>query len=308
MPSPSNGSYFSTNDTFAYQPVTATTVLFSFMIIIGAPGNILLLLAIGRRQPSRAPYFYMLFSIALADLGMAMIAAPQRIIENYTGWPFGSFMCNFLVSIQELFVSVSVVTHTTIALERYRTIQQPFNKRFNQKTSKFLVAFIWLGCYVSAALPQAVILELYKGPDGRVYCIPEFPSHEFRRVYEVYLVVLFITVPLFIQSWCYVNVFIVVYRELKRASEGNANRKDILKRIKQKIHVVKVLVCLVAVFQCCSIPRGVLMLIREFEDDVAMATNQVFLYADAVCLFAYYVKHTVNPIILWSTSKEFRLC
>ena len=50
------------------------------------------------------------------------------------------------------------------------------------------------------------------------------------------------------------------------------------------------------------------MLIREFEDDVAMATNQVFLYADAVCLFAYYVKHTVNPIILWSTSKEFRLC
>lgn len=250
----------------------------------------------------------MLFSIALADLGMAMIAAPQRIMENYTGWPFGSFMCKFLVSIQELFVSVSVVTHTTIALERYRTIQQPFNKRINQRTAKFLVAFIWLGCYVSAALPQAVILELYRGPDGRVYCTPEFPSDEFRRVYEVYLVVLFITVPLFIQSWCYVNVFIVVNRELKRASEGNANRKDILKRIKKKIHVVKVLVCLVAVFQCCSIPRGVLMLIREFEDDVAMATNQVFLSADAVCLFAYYVKHTVNPVILWSTSKEFRLC
>ena len=302
-----NTSLDNNNSTFyAHQPAVITTVLFSFVIATGFPGNLLIVAAIIYRQQLRAPCYSLILSIGIADLGMALIAAPQRIIDNYIGWPFGSFMCNFLASIQELFVSVSVVTHTAIALERYRAIVQPFKERMSWKTAKVTVAVIWLVCYITAALPQAVMLELYYETDGTVYCDPMFPSMEVRRVYQIYLVTVFIAVPLFIQSWCYVNVFIVANRELDRLSKENTIRKDILERSKKKIRLVKVLVSLVAVFQCCSIPRGVLMLIREFEGNAVMETNRFYFYADVISLFAYYIKHMINPVILWSTSREFR--
>ena len=141
------------------EPATMATVLFSFVIVTGFPGNVLIVSAIISRQQLRTPCYWLILSIAVADLGMALIAAPQRIIENYIGWPFGEFLCNFLVSIQDLFVSVSVVTHTTIALERYRVIVQPFKNRLRLKSAKVIVGVIWLTCYITAALPQALMLE-----------------------------------------------------------------------------------------------------------------------------------------------------
>lgn len=300
-----SNSSFSPNDT--YQPATITTVLFSFVIATGFPGNLLIVIAIIARQQLRAPCYSLILSIAIADLGMALIAAPQRIIENYIGWPFGKFMCNFLMSIPELFVSVSVVTHTAIALERYRAIVQPFKERMSVKTARMTVAAIWFACYITAALPQAVMLDLEEEADGKAYCVPMFPSMFVRRVYEIYLVSVFIAVPLFVQSWCYINVFIFARRELN-LSKKNTVRRDIYERCKKKIRLVQVLVSLVAVFQMCSIPRGALMLIREFEGDAAMETNMFYWYADVISLFAYYIKHMINPVILWSTSSEFRFC
>ncbi|KAL9971879.1 hypothetical protein ACROYT_G018100 [Oculina patagonica] len=300
-----SNSSFSSNDT--YQPATIATVLFSFVIATGFPGNLLIVTAIIARQQLRAPCYSLILSIAIADLGMALIAAPQRIIENYIGWPFGKFMCNFLMSIPELFVSVSVVTHTAIALERYRAIVQPFKARMSVKTARMAVAAIWFACYITAALPQAIMLDLEEEVDGKAYCVPMFPSIIIRRVYEIYLVSVFIAVPLFVQSWCYVNVFIFARRELN-LSKKNTVRRDIYERCKKKIRLVQVLLSLVAVFQLCSIPRGVLMLIREFEGDAAMETNMFYWYADVISLFAYYIKHMINPVILWSTSSEFRFC
>ena len=284
------------------------TVLFSFVIVTGFPGNVLIVSAIISRQQLRTPCYWLILSIAVADLGMALIAAPQRIIENYIGWPFGEFLCNFLVSIPELFVSVSVVTHTTIALERYRVIVQPFKNRLRLKSAKVIVGVIWLICYITAALPQALMLELqHHADDSRLYCLPNFPSLTVRRVYIIYLVTVFIALPLFVQSWCYVNIFIVTNSEL-RFSKRNDQRKNFIERMRKKIRLVKVVVFLVAVFQLCSIPRGVLMLISEFKSDAALATNQFFWYSDVISLFAYYIKHMINPVILWCTSDEFRFC
>ena len=305
-----NSSLLSNNTESTSQPATIATVLFSFVIATGFPGNLLIVTAIIKRQQLRTPCYSLILSIAVADLGMALIAAPQRIVENYIGWPFGKFLCNFLVSIQELFVSVSVVTHTVIALERYRVIVQPFKNRMRLKTARLIVTVIWVACYITAALPQALMLELwYHEADGirKFYCSPVFPSLTVRRVYEIYLVVVFIALPLFIQSWCYFNVFIVARSEL-HFSKGNEERRDFLERSRKKIRLVKVVVFLVAVFQFCSIPRGVLMLIREFVGDEALAANMSYWYADIISLFAYYIKHMINPVILWSTSSEFRFC
>ena len=305
-----NNSLPSPSSTYTFEPATITTVLFSFVIATGFPGNLLIVIAIIKRQQLRAPCYSLILSIAIADLGMALIAAPQRIIENYIGWPFGEFLCNFLASIQELFVSVSVVTHTVIALERYRVIVEPFKNRMRLKEAKWIVFLIWIACYITAALPQALMLELlYHRRADILYCTPVFPSVTVRRVYEIYLVLVFIALPLFIQTWCYVKIFVVTRNELHFSKPRNGvERKDFLERSRKKIRLVKVVVFLVAVFQVCSIPRGVLMLVREFKRDEVPGRNLFFWYSDIISLFAYYIKHMINPVILWSTSSEFRFC
>lgn len=304
-----NSQLRSSLSNYSFEPATITTILFSFVIATGFPGNLLIVVAIIKRQQLRAPCYSLILSIAIADLGMALIAAPQRIIENYMGWPFGKFFCNFLASIQELFVSVSVMTHTAIALERYRVIVQPFKKRMNIKEAKFIVAAIWFACYITAALPQALMLELrYHRIADRLFCTPIFPSITVRRVYEIYLVLIFIALPLVIQTWCYVKIFIVARSELYFSKpRSGEERKNFIERSRKKIRLVKVVVFLVAIFQFCSIPRGILMLMREFKGN-ELETNLFYWYSDVIFLFAYYIKHMINPVILWSTSSEFRFC
>lgn len=67
------------------QPAKITTVLFSSVIATGFPGNLLIVMAILKRQQLRTSCYTLILSISIADLGTALIAAPQRIIDNYIG-------------------------------------------------------------------------------------------------------------------------------------------------------------------------------------------------------------------------------
>ena len=53
------------------QPATIATVLFSSVIATGFPGNVLIVWAIINRQQLRTPCYWLILSIAIADLGMA---------------------------------------------------------------------------------------------------------------------------------------------------------------------------------------------------------------------------------------------
>ena len=59
--------------------------------------------------------------------------------------------------LQDVFVCLSVVTHTAIALERYRAIVKSMMKKISVTVTKAVIFVTWFSCYVSAALPIAVI-------------------------------------------------------------------------------------------------------------------------------------------------------
>lgn len=59
------------------------------------------------------------------------------------------------------------------------------------------------------------------------------------------------------------------------------------------------------VFQVCYIPRGILMLMVEFQP-LEITESRTFSLVDLIFLVLYYCKHIVNPVILFAMSSDFR--
>ena len=300
---------------FNIMAITFFSVIFAF----GFLGNVSLLGTILKWKRLRNPCGLLIANISAADLGVAVIAAPLRIAELYfVGWPFGSALCRFIPPLQDVMVCVSVVTHSTIALERYRATVSPFKPRLSAGKIRIVIFGIWLFCYVFGGLPLTVPLKLqtYKGV---VYCLPEWTTL-YRRVYETYLVLIFILAQLVIQSYAYISIIRTLKSKSDIIAEVASKSEKLIQpgasfdsrmsctglgaRVKRKQKLVKMLLVLVIAFQICHLPRGITMLYREFAEPSSIGPT--FEYIDLVALALYYVKHVINPFILYAMSADFR--
>ena len=282
------------------------TILFSAVTFFGVFLNSIIVFTVYRCPEMRTPCNLLIVNIAVSDLAVASLAAPLRIIEVFVGWPFGEFLCRLLAPMQDLFVTVSVVTHTTIALERFRAIVRPLKTRLSLRHTKFVIFAIWPACYITASLPIAPILKVLKVEEnnGMHVCSIEWPFELYRPIYQVYLVILFIVIPLFIQTMSYFKILKTLQARLVPLCALQVNR--MLSRAiqyRKRRRLIKTLAILVFTFQLCFIPRGVMMLVYEFGRNL---NRTVFLYMDLFVLILFYLKHVMNPIILFAISTEFR--
>lgn len=303
--------------TYKIMVITFFSVIFAF----GFLGNVSVLGTILKLKQLRNPCGFLIGTIALADLGVALIAAPLRIAELYLqGWPFGDALCRLIVPLQDVLVCVSVVTHSTIAWERYRATVTPFKPLLSATKIKFVILGIWVSCYIFSGLPLVIPLKLQPFK-GALHCLPAW-SDLYRRIYEIYLVLVFIVAQLLIQSYAYVSVIRTLRKKSDILQIAEKDRKistasgasipfnssapcaAMVARMKRKRKLVKMLLVLVIAFQICHLPRGVTMLYREFADPSLITPT--FHYIDLVALALYYLKHVINPLILFSMSGDFR--
>ncbi|KAL9971865.1 hypothetical protein ACROYT_G018081 [Oculina patagonica] len=291
---------------------TIIVVLLSFVIVFGFLGNLTVIGTIFQRQRNlKTSSNYLIMNIAIADLLVAVVVAPLRFVEMYHGWPLGEFLCHFLAPLQDVIVCISVVTHTVIALERYRGIVQPFKEKLSIRRTKQAIGVIWLACYIASGLPIALIVQ-ETVIEGVSACGVEWPSHIFLQVYVVYLAVVFVIVPLVIQTYTYSYIVKVVNTDVMAGTDDSTaiqlDSSDLdthahRKLTQSRARVVKTLILLVVAFHLCSIPRVFTMLLWEFGN---FENNLSFQYAYTITLIIYYLKHVINPFIIFATSAEFR--
>lgn len=292
------------------------TVFFSMIIIKGITGNTSVLVSLFRYPDIRTPYNFLIGNIAFADLGVCAISAPMRIMEIYIGWPFGAVIsCKILAPLQDVFVCVSVVTHTAIALERFHAIVTPFKRRISRRKVKQTIALSWVICYLAVAVVQVIFLEYRQGDDALYYCtFNQFSSFhgQFRRAYLMSLVAAFILAPLMVQGLCYGKIICKLRaneRNLRQSQTfplGSTETKQKRLKNRRRKNLIRVLCVLTGVFQVCYLPRGIMMTIEEFTPPGS--PNRSIAFAYLVTLTVYYIKHVINPVILCLLAKEFRRC
>ena len=296
---------------------------FAFIILFGGVGNVVILATLCRWKNWKTSCNFFIANIAAADLGVVVIAAPLRIAELYLDWPSGLFLCKIIYPLQDVFMCVSIVTHSAIALERYRATVTPFKTRMSKKVTKFVILAVWIGCYVTAGIPQTIPGPPLEEQQGELRCSMEVlatPTNT--RIFAIYQVLLFVVVQVVVQTVAYVMVIRTVlakddFLRMLSARKGASpwgQRPDsldsrpsctaILVRVKKTQRLVKMLLVLVVTFQLCHLPRGAMMLITVFSP--GNQKTSAFYYVSLVVLALYYVKHVVNPVILYAMSKEFQ--
>ena len=287
-----------------YWYVVLTTLFFSLIIAIGLFGNSLILATLARFREMRTPCNLLIGNICAADLAVCGIVAPLRIIEIYRGWIFGGVMCYILAPLQDVFVVVSAFSQTLIALERHRAIVAPFKSKNTLNRVKKAVFVIWIASYLMAGVPMIVFIKNTLGNNGYHYCLVHFISDAHQNAYMVYLVIIFMVFPLLIECAAYFSVI----RALKAKNElhlpSSLQKNILLLRVRQKKRLVWMLIVLMLAFQVCYLPRGVIMLMREFSTEIT--SRPEFLYVQLVTLAMYYVKHVTNPVLLLAMSKDYR--
>lgn len=272
------------------------TSLFTIIFVTGATGSSFVISTVLRWDDMKTSCNYLIMTIAMADLGVAVVAAPLRIIDHYVGWPFGETMCRLLVPYQDVFVCVSVVSHTCIALERYRAIVTPFKQRISLRKVKFVIVGLWVGCYLAAGLPVALFLALAE-KRGKTACMIFPPSLHFKKIYKMFLIVVFVVVPLVLQTYCYCWIVRCIKKKtlLSESRSGPQLKRN---------RLVKMLLTSVLVFDICYLPRGILVILYEYGDSKTFPPQMK--YINLIALVMYYVKHVINPLILFAMSADFR--
>lgn len=207
-----NWSFFDDNSTFV-KPVnikhnkysTAFSIILSiiFLIVIAGTiiGNILVCVAVCLVRKLRRPSNYLIVSLAVSDLCVAIIVMPIAMVYDIMGtWPFGPVICDFWVSSDVLSCAASILNLCMISVDRYYAITKPleYGVKRTPRRMFFCVFIVWMSA-AFISLPPVLILGNEKTETS---C-----SVSQNKVYQIYATLGSFYIPLTVMMVVYYKIF-----------------------------------------------------------------------------------------------------
>ena len=130
---------------------------FLFLVILwSVVGNALILLAIYRNYRLRSITSVFIASLAVADLGVALIGMPFTLTSSITySWIFGNIFCKINGVTNSIFCIASMLNLAAVSIDRYIAIIKPLNYPLIMTSRKafLMVVCVWLQALLCAILP-----------------------------------------------------------------------------------------------------------------------------------------------------------
>ncbi|XP_027401697.1 neuromedin-U receptor 2 isoform X1 [Bos indicus x Bos taurus] len=153
-----------------FLPVTA---VYALIFVVGVVGNLLVCLVILRHQTMKTPTNYYLFSLAVSDLLVLLLGMPLEVYEMWRNYPFlfGPVGCYFKTALFETVCFASILSVTTVSVERYVAVLHPFRAKLKSTRGRALriLGIVW-GLSVLFSLPNTSIhgIKLHYFPNGSI--------------------------------------------------------------------------------------------------------------------------------------------
>ncbi|KAG7268479.1 hypothetical protein CRUP_016913 [Coryphaenoides rupestris] len=95
-------------------------VMLAIITAITVMGNTLVVIAVCVVKKLRQPSNYLLVSLAVADLSVAIVVMPFVIVTDLTGgkWLFGEVFCNIFIGMDVMCCTASIMTLCVISVDR----------------------------------------------------------------------------------------------------------------------------------------------------------------------------------------------
>lgn len=132
-------------------------LVYSVIFVVGVIGNFLVCLVILKHQNMKTPTNYYLFSLAVSDLLVLLFGMPLEVYEMWSNYPFlfGPIGCYFKTALFETVCFASILSVTTVSIERYFAILHPFRAKLESTRKRALrtIVVLWV-LSVLFALPN----------------------------------------------------------------------------------------------------------------------------------------------------------
>lgn len=124
------------------------TLVYALIFVVGVMGNLLVCLVIMKHRNMKTPTNYYLFSLAISDLLVLLLGMPLEVYEMWSNYPFlfGPVGCYFKTALFETVCFASILSMTTLSVERYIAILHPFRAKLEstRKRALRIIIVLWI--------------------------------------------------------------------------------------------------------------------------------------------------------------------
>ncbi|XP_040831758.1 neuromedin-U receptor 2 [Ochotona curzoniae] len=287
------------------------SVVYALIFVVGVVGNLLVCLVILRHQSMKTPTNYYLFSLAVSDLLVLLLGMPLEVYEMWCHYPFllGPIGCYFKTALFETVCFASILSVTTVSVERYVAILHPFRAKLESTRRRALriLAVVW-GFSVLFSLPNTSIhgIKLQYFPNGSL--VPGSATCEIIKPMWIYNFIIQVTSFLFyILPMTVISIlYYLMGLRLKKDESLQANEVTTNIQRPSRKSVTKMLFVLVLVFAICWTPFHIDRLFFSFVDEWNESLATVFNLIHVVSGVFFYLSSAVNPVIYNVLSRRFR--
>ncbi|OXA56972.1 RYamide receptor [Folsomia candida] len=280
-------------------------LVYNFIFISAVIGNILVIYVVASSPRMRTVTNYLIASLALGDLLMALLCVPFSYISVLLQyWPFGLILCHLVSPAQATCVFVSAYTLVALAVDRYIAILYPLRPRLRRSQALAVILGVWIVALITAA-PIAVFtrLEVDEQRAGGLPLCEEsaWSDDTLRLAYSLTLMILQYFLPISVLAFTYSRIVIAVWGK-KPPGEAEDNRDQRLARAKRK--TIKTTLLVISTYTLAWLPLNLFQLYMETFTNAAQLPNIEYIFI--VCHLLAMGHSAMNPIIYGAFNDRFR--
>ncbi|KAM3616266.1 uncharacterized protein V6R79_015217 [Siganus canaliculatus] len=275
------------------QPIQiATLFLYSLVVLLGVPGNAVVVWVTGFRMPRSATSIWFL-NLALADL-LCCLSLPLLMVPlaHDDHWHFGPLACTLVKSLFYLFMYCSVLQLVLISLDRWLLVSKPIWCQNNRKPRHAACVCVAIWCLaLIGSIPQFVYTKEIHAGEHKRECVTVYtPLSAWLITSYRFLVGFFL--PFLVIVVCH----LVVY---SKAHSGMSSSRTRSKR------TLRVIVAVVLSFFLCWLPLHILDFVVLVTPRHSTNSPRVYL-AHTLALCLAYFNSCLNPLLYVCLGRGFK--
>ncbi|KAG7524927.1 D(3) dopamine receptor [Solea senegalensis] len=195
-------------------------MLYSLLILAIVFGNVLVCLAVLRERSLQTTTNYLVVSLAVADLLVALLVMPWAVYLEVVGgaWLFNRIYCNIFVTLDVMMCTASILNLCAISIDRYTAVVMPvlYNTTHRSRKRVFvMIATVW----VLAFAVSCPLLFGFNTTDDPMVCSISNPD------FVIYSSVVSFYLPFIVTLLVYIRIYVFLRRRRKRITFGQASGK-----------------------------------------------------------------------------------
>ncbi|XP_020782540.1 C5a anaphylatoxin chemotactic receptor 1 [Boleophthalmus pectinirostris] len=268
-------------------------VCYSIVILLGVPGNALVVWVTGFCMPHSVTSLWFL-NLALADL-LCCLSLPLLMVPlaHDDHWPFGPLACTMIKGLFYLVMYCSILQLVLISVDRYLLVTKPVwcqNMRRPRKAA-WVCVLVW-GVALIGSIPQFIFYKEVAAGLKKKECSTAFPKSEgIQYIVYSFRFLMGFAIPFLVIAVCHWRVY-------KRAESG-------LTRTTRSKRTLKIIVAVIVSFFICWIPLHIVDFILLDTPRHSPQRPKVF-FAHTLALCLAYVNSCLNPLLYVCLGRGFK--